>query len=78
MREPLSAEDRRHIRTSVIASLAFVCTFLLSGFAWAGSSEPKKSEARPAVAAAAAPAENGPALEQDDPGCGCDEACLVH
>ena len=77
MNESLSADDRRHVRTSAIASLAFVLSFLLSGFAWAGSTEPKKGEDRPAAAATAIPAENGPAPEQGSLGCGCDEACLV-
>jgi hypothetical protein len=77
MNEALSADDRRHARTSLIASLAFVITFLLSGVAWSGSAAPAPDPAKPAVAAATAPAENGPAIEQGELGCGCAEACLA-
>ena len=76
MNETLNAEDRRHVRTSAIASLAFVFTFLLGGVAWAGASAPPSRETKP-VAAAAAAETSGPAVEQTDPGCGCAEACLV-
>ena len=77
MNETLNAEDRRHVRTSAIASLAFVFTFLLGGVAWAGASAPPSRETKSVAVAAAAAATNGPAVEQNDPGCGCAEACLA-
>lgn len=76
MNETLNAADRRHVRTSLVASLAFVFTFLLGGLAWAGSNGPKAAEGS-SVAVAAASEVRSPAVEQNDPGCGCAEACLV-
>jgi hypothetical protein len=77
MNETLSADDRRHVRTSLITSLAFVFTFLLSGYAWAASTGPKAGGATSVKAAAAAPGTSGPAVEESEPGCGCAESCLV-
>jgi len=79
MESNLSSEDRRDVRTSLIASLAFVAAFLSGSFAWAGVNAPGAGARTPSLAAAAptAPAALGAAQDNDDLGCGCDEACLV-
>ena len=78
MKSPLSSEDRRHVRTSLVAALAFVATFLSSSFAWAGGNAPTARaaslEAAPAATVALGAAEETP---NDNLGCGCAEACLV-
>ena len=54
MIETLSLEDRRHVRTSRIASLAVVFTFLVCPLAWAGVNPPAAERAIPAGSAATA------------------------
>ncbi len=78
MNETLSPEDRRHVRTSLTASLAVVFTLVLSSFAWAGANPPAAGSRGPALATAA-PVVQGAAEEttNESLGCGCDEACLV-
>jgi hypothetical protein len=77
MNEALSADDRRHVRTSLIASLAVVITLLLSTFAWAGVNPPA-AEGRVPTLTAAAPAAPGAAEEGQNTmvGCGCAEGCF--
>jgi hypothetical protein len=78
----LNSDERRHVRTSLVACVAFVSSFLLGGFAWAGTSAP--APGRVGSLAAAAPAGAGagawtaPEEEQSTMvGCGCAEACLA-
>ena len=78
MIETLSLEDRRHVRTSLIASLAVVFTFLVCPLAWAGVNPPAAERAIPAVSAATAAAAAAADENQNETlGCGCAEACLV-
>lgn len=82
MNEALSADDRRHVRTSLTASFAFVVTFLLGGVAWAGANAPAASPVDSRATAAAAPATSGAWAASDESpntmvGCGCAEACLA-
>jgi hypothetical protein len=78
----LNSDERRHVRTSLIACVAFVSTFLLGGFAWAGTTAPAPgrvgSRAAAALAGASAGAWTAPEEEQNTMvGCGCAEACLA-
>ena len=78
MNETLSPEERRHVRNSLIASLAVVFTFVLSSFAWVGANPPD-AESRVPSLVAAAPAAQGEAEETTNEtlGCGDAEACLA-
>jgi hypothetical protein len=77
MNETLSPEDRRHVRTSLTASLAVVFTLVLGSFAWAGVNPPAaEASASPrATVSSAAPA----AADESQNvmvGCGCAEGCV--
>jgi hypothetical protein len=78
MNETLSSEDRHHIRTSLIASLAFVFTLLLGTFAWAGGTLPAGETRLPSLSAAI-PAAPGASEEPSNAtvGCGCAESCFA-
>lgn len=78
MNEPLSPEDRRHVRTALTASLAVVFTLVLGSFAWAGVNPPR-AESRVPSLVAAAPVAQGEAEETTNEtlGCGDAEACLA-
>jgi hypothetical protein len=74
MKDTLSREDRRHLRSSLAASLAVVFALPLSTFAWAGVNPP--SSEQPAPAAASAPADPGAGGDANEMlGCGCAEGC---
>jgi hypothetical protein len=78
MIETLSTEDRRHVRTSLVATLAVVFTFLLCPLAWAGVNPPAAEQAAPSTSAVPAAAESGSAVENNEMvGCGCAEGCLA-
>jgi hypothetical protein len=75
MNETLSTEDRRHVRTSLIASLAVAFTLLLSTLAWAGVNPPGAQPA-PTISAAPAATGSGSAADANEMvGCGCAEGC---
>jgi hypothetical protein len=76
MNDTLSIEDRRHVRTSLIASLAVIFTLLLGTFAWAGVNPPSAEPASPSISAAPAAAGSGSTAETNEmAGCGCAEGC---
>jgi hypothetical protein len=76
MNDTLSLEDRRHVRTSLIASLAVVFTLLLSTFAWAGVNAPSGEPPAPSISAARAADGSGSAADTNEMvGCGCAEGC---
>ncbi len=79
MKETLSSEDRRHVRSSLIASLSVVFTLMLSTFAWAGVNPPAAEGSGFTITAAAATPANGGTSEAEvaDVGCGCAEPCVV-
>jgi hypothetical protein len=78
MNETLSNEDRRHIRTSLLASLAFISTLLLGSFAQAGGKLPSGETRGPSLSAAI-PAAPGASEETSNAtmGCGCAESCYA-
>ena len=75
MNEGLSHEDRCHVRRSLIASLAFVFTLLLSTFAMAGGQEPAGgARASTVPVPVPAPVVSGPAEDTSIATLGCGEA----
>lgn len=78
MSETLTSEDRRHIRKSLIASMAFVFTLLLSGVASAGGRLPAGEPSLSSVSASV-PVAQGAAEESSNAtlGCGCAESCYA-
>jgi hypothetical protein len=78
MNDTLSPVHRRHVRLSVIASLAAVLTLSLTLFARAGTKPPRAAEATPAAASAVATVpETAPDNNNDNIGCGCAESCYA-
>ena len=75
MNDTLSIEDRRHVRTSLMASLAVVFTLLLSTFAWAGVNPQNAERPVPSISAVPAATGSGPAVANEMVGCGCAEGC---
>lgn len=76
MNDTLSMEDRRHVRTSLIASLAVVFTLLLSTFAWAGVNPPSGEGSAPSISSVPAATGSGSAADTNEMvGCGCAEGC---
>jgi hypothetical protein len=73
MSETLNNEDRHHIHKSLMASLAFVSTLLLSTIAWAGGKQPAGETRAPSLSASA-PVPFGPAEETSNETLGCGEA----
>ena len=74
MNDTLSRVDRRHVRSSLIASLVTVLTLSLL-LAWHPKA-PAATEAKPAAANAVATApEAAPDNTNENLGCGCAEPC---
>jgi hypothetical protein len=92
MNDQLSTEDRRHVRTSLIATLALFFTLLIGTLdhlsasdkpfaeqvAWAGGSEAATEQATPATSAVPEAAGSSSAVETNEMvGCGCAEGCFT-
>ena len=77
MNDTLSPEDRRHVRSSLIAALAAVFTIAVGPFAWAEVNPPGAERTPVLSAAPASEASAGPAVETPNEvvGCGCAEGC---
>ena len=78
MKNILSPIDRRHVRWSLIASLATVLTLSLASLVWAGMKAPRATEAKLVAANAVATApEAAPDNTNENIGCGCAESCYT-
>ena len=80
MNDTLISEDRRKVRSSLMATLAVVFTLILSALAWARVNPPAAEQTGPTIsAAAAAPAsaESATEVTDVDPGCGSAEPCVT-
>ena len=90
MNDTLSTEDRRHVRASLIATLAVFFTLLIGTLdhlsasdrpfaeqvAWAGGSETATERETPATSAVRKAGGSGSAVETNEMvGCGCAEGC---
>ncbi len=81
MKNSLSREDRRTVRSSLVAALAAAFTIALGSFAWAQVNTAAAERGTAVVVSAPAPAsapakDDNPDTSAYDIGCGCAEPCV--